>query len=260
MPRKDPRLGYIPDLPDHRDFMYSAPLQTLLKLPKRVDLTGKFEPVYDQGQVGSCTANAIAGAIEFDQRKQKITEFIPSRLFIYYNERSLEGTVSTDAGAMIRDGIKTTNSQGFCPETLWTYEGDPTPDNGGTNLKVATKPPANCYTEALKHKIVSYQRLIQNLSQLKGCLATGFPFVFGFTVYRSFPMQTTTGAVPMPSVSDDVLGGHAVVAVGYDDTKRVFLFRNSWGTGWGRKGYGTIPYAYLTDISLSADFWTIRTV
>src|SRR5690242_13868381 len=105
MPRTNQRYGWVPDLPDHRDHLYAAPIVHLQSLPRSVDLTAACPPVYDQGQLGSCTANAIAGAIQFDRRKQGVSDFTPSRLFIYYNERDLEGTVDSDSGAQIRDGV-----------------------------------------------------------------------------------------------------------------------------------------------------------
>src|SRR4030095_2793109 len=117
--RKIKRYGWIPDIPDQRDFLYAAPPAFLRALPPKVDLRKKCPPVYDQGQLGSCTANAIAGAIEFDQMKEQLPQiFLPSRLFIYYNERVIEGTVDSDSGAMLRDGIKTVAKQGACPEPM----------------------------------------------------------------------------------------------------------------------------------------------
>jgi C1A family cysteine protease len=175
--RKIKRYGWIPDIADQRDYLYAAPPAFLRALPPRVDLRPKCPPVYDQGQLGSCTSNAIGGAIEFDQMKEKLPQiFVPSRLFIYYNERVIEGTVHTDAGAMLRDGIKTVAKQGACPEPMWPY----------LIAKFKTKPSAACYTEAAKHTAVTYERLVQSLSQMQGCLASGYPFVFGFTVYESF--------------------------------------------------------------------------
>ena len=251
--RKIKRYGWIPDIPDQRDFLYAAPPAFLRALPPKVDLRTKCPPLYDQGQLGSCTANAIAGAIEFDQMKEQLPQvFVPSRLFIYYNERVIEGTVDSDSGAMLRDGIKTVAKQGACPEPMWPY----------AIAKFKTKPSTACYTEAAKHTAVSYQRLVQSLTQMQGCLASGYPFVFGFTVYESFETDAVarTGHAPMPESGEPVLGGHAVCAVGYDTTRRWFLCRNSWGTRWGMRGYFTIPFAYLTDNDLSADFWTIRVV
>src|SRR5919202_1725560 len=116
------RFGWVPDLPDARDFLYSAPEEVLTALPKKVDLRKSMPKVYDQGQLGSCTANAIAAAFEFDLLKQGFTDFVPSRLFVYYNERVIEGTVSCDSGAMIRDGIKSVAEQGVCDEASWPYD------------------------------------------------------------------------------------------------------------------------------------------
>ena len=254
MNRKIKRYGWIPDLPDQRDHVYSAPQPVLARLPKKVDLRPKCPPVFDQGELGSCTANAIAAAHQFDQMKQnKPKAFTPSRLFIYYNERVIEGTVRQDAGAMIRDGIKTLAKQGAAPEPAWPY----------VIAKFATRPPKQCYAAALANQALSYQRLTPVLSQLKGCLAAGYPFVFGFSVYESFESQAVakTGIVPMPDGSSEKqLGGHAVLAVGYDESKQRFIVRNSWGSGWGSKGYCTFPYAYLLDANLCDDFWTVRVV
>lgn len=249
------RYGWVPDLPDHRDFMYAAPPKVLSQLPASADLTqgSNFMPdVYDQGQLGSCTANAIAGVFQYVRRKEQDTpDFVPSRLFIYYNERVIERTVDSDSGAQIRDGVKSINNQGVCPETELLYD----------IKKFTVKPPANCYQDASKYKATQYQRLNhQDLNQLKGCLADGYPFVFGFTVYESFESQQVaqTGIVPMPQQGENAVGGHAVVAVGYDDSKRMFKVRNSWGKGWGKEGYCFMPYEYLTNDNLSDDFWTIR--
>jgi C1A family cysteine protease len=252
--------GWTPDLPDHRDLVYAAPHVVAKALPTQVDMTSKCPPVYDQGQLGSCTGNSIAGAVQFEQLKLKIPDFIPSRLFIYYNERVIEHTVTSDAGAQIRDGVKSIAKLGVCPETLWPYSDQNTDPDPCPDCPYAKKPSANCYTEAKKTKVTVYQRLTPILNTLKGCLADGYPFVFGFTVYTSFegPEVAKTGIVPMPGPNEKVAGGHAVVAVGYDDTKQQFIVRNSWGTGWGRDGYFRMPYAYLTDPNLADDFWTIR--
>ncbi|HUL44312.1 MAG TPA: C1 family peptidase [Bacteroidota bacterium] len=247
------RFGWVPDIPDHRDHLYAAPIEWLAKLPAKTDLRTKCPPVYDQGQLGSCTANAIAAAIEFDQMKQKIRKhFLPSRLFIYYNERVMEGTVDSDSGAQIRDGIKSVGKQGDCPEKLWPYDIE----------RFDMKPSGRCYKNAVHHKAVLYQRVSRLLNQMKGCLASGYPFVFGFSVYESFMSNVVakTGHAPMPSPNEHLEGGHAVTAVGYDDINQWFIVRNSWGTGWGLKGYFTMPYSYLIDENLADDFWTIRAV
>jgi C1A family cysteine protease len=256
--QKIQQYGWVPDLPDQRDHLFAAEPAVLLALPPSVDLRPQCPAVYDQGQLGSCTGNSIAGAIQFERMKQKIAnadQITPSRLFIYYNERVIEGDVPQDAGAQIRDGIKAVATQGVCFETgadAWPYD----------IAKFAAAPPPACYTAALPNTVVQYSRLIQTPQQLKGCLAAGSPFVFGFTVYESFESQevAANGAVPMPASSEQTLGGHAVMAVGYDDGKQRFIVRNSWGPGWGLQGYFTIPYAYLTDDNLSSDFWTITMV
>jgi C1A family cysteine protease len=218
-----------------------------------VDLRDKCPPIYDQGQLGSCTANAIGGALQFDQVKQKEKDFVPSRLFIYYNERVIEGTVHSDSGAQIRDGVKAVAKQGGPKEDpTWPYD----------IQKFDKKPPDKAYNEGKRHQAIRYLRLTQALSQLKGCLAEGFPFVFGFAVYESFESQEVakTGKVPMPRAKEAFLGGHAVLAIGYDEGEQRFIVRNSWGAGWGMEGYFTMPYPYLLQGSLSRDFWTIRRV
>jgi GH25 family lysozyme M1 (1,4-beta-N-acetylmuramidase) len=263
--RKIARYGWKPDLPDQRDHSYAVPSQVLKSISGMVDLRPQCPPVYDQGPIGSCTANAIAAALEFDMIKQNLPAFTPSRLFIYYNERNLEGTVALDAGAYIRDGIKCVASQGDCPENEWTY--DATPAEQPSNLfppgaKAAMAPSPQCYADAIFHKALSYQSVDQNLADMKGCLSSGYPFVFGFTVYPSFESDEVArnGVVPMPGADESSIGGHAVMVVGYDDRQNMFIVRNSWGPEWGMAGYFYMPYAYLLDDNLANDFWTIRVV
>ncbi len=241
--------GWVPDLPDHRDFVYAKVRRIPKKLPPSVDLRPRCSPIEDQGQLGSCTGNALAGAFEFLELKNGKRFDDASRLFIYYNERVIEHTVTQDAGAMIRDGIKTLAKQGVCSETSWPY----------AITKFAKKPGAGCYTEARRHRITAYAR-ISTLDDMRSCLAEGFPFVFGFTVYASFESAKVakTGVLGMPAKSEKMLGGHAVLAVGYNDKQKRFVVRNSWGTDWGMQGYFTMPYAYLTDSNLADDMWTIR--
>lgn len=252
MQRKIKGYGWNPDIPDGRDVMYAAPPQVVTQLPPEVDLRAQCPPVYDQGQLGSCTANAIGGALEFDQMKQKENAFTPSRLFIYYNERVIEGTVNSDSGAQIRDGVKSVNQQGAPPETDWPYD----------ITKFADQPPQQAYDDAKQHEAILYQRLTPTLAQLQGCLAEGFPFVCGIVVYQSFESQdvASSGQVPMPQSGEQQLGGHAVLAVGYDNSQQRFIMRNSWGQSWGMNGYFTLPYPYLLQATLSSDFWTIRSV
>src|SRR5690348_15528407 len=179
MAHKIQRYGWVPDLPDHRDLLYAAPVAALQALPNKVDLTTKCPPVYDQGNLGSCTANAIGGAIQFEQMKQSLPDFTPSRLFIYYNERAMEGTIDSDSGAMIRDGVKSVNSLGVCPESEWPYD----------ISQFTNKPPAQSYRDALNCKALQYSRVARTLNQMKGCLASGSPFIFGISVYESFESQ-----------------------------------------------------------------------
>jgi C1A family cysteine protease len=244
--------GWVPDLPDQRDHMYAAPPPAAL--PPKQDLRPQCpKVVYDQGQLGSCTANAIAAAIQFEQIRQQEKDFTPSRLFIYYNERAAEGTVSSDSGAKIRDGVKTVNRIGACAEDPdWPYD----------ISKFAIKPPPVAFQHAPLGRVVQYLRVQQVLNQMKGCLAAGFPFVFGFSVYESFESSQVaqSGIVPMPAPGEALLGGHAVLAVGYDDGQQRFIVRNSWGPGWGLGGYCMMPYGYLTDGHLARDFWTFRLV
>jgi C1A family cysteine protease len=242
-------FGWVPDLPDHRDTLYGVVRRVRAALPPKTDLRPLCSPVEDQGDLGSCTGNALAGAVEFLERRDKVPFTNVSRLFIYYNERVIEHSVREDAGAMIRDGIKTLVKQGVCSETKWPY----------VVSKFAVKPSKACYTEALKHQVTAYARL-QTVDEMRACLADGYPFVFGFSVYESFESQQVakTGVLQMPKRKERQLGGHAVLAVGYDDVRKRILVRNSWGPGWGMKGYFTMPYAYLAARSLSDDFWTIR--
>jgi len=253
MNHKIKHYGWQPDLPDHRDLEFAARPSLLKKLPAKMDLRKACPDVYDQGDLGSCTANAIGAAFEFELLKQNSkNDFMPSRLFIYYNERVIENSVDTDSGAMIRDGIKSVNQQGVCPEKMLPY----------IVSKFTQKPSATCYTNAKKHQVTSYHRVTRVLNQMKGCLADGYPFVFGFTVYESFESATVakTGVLNLPKKNEQTVGGHAVMAVGYDDKTKRFIVRNSWGTSWGQKGYFTMPYEYVLNAGLADDFWTIRLV
>lgn len=244
--------GWNPDIPDFRDYKFSRPSAVQL-LPPSVNLQSTAPPVLDQGQLGSCTANAISNCHRFVQRKEGHKELQPSRLFIYYNERKIEGTIGQDSGAQIRDGFKTIANEGVCDEKHLPYD----------ISRFTRKPTAKCYTEALAHTAVQYQRLDNTkLDDLRACLAAGYPFVFGFSVYESFESSYVahSGNVQMPSKTEKLLGGHAVLAVGYDDAKKQFHVQNSWGTGWGLGGFFNIPYDYLTNANLADDFWTLRIV
>jgi len=213
-------------------------------LPSTVDLRSKMPPIYDQGQLGSCTANALCGLIGYDN-----PSIHGSRLFVYYNERVLENHVFQDTGATLADGIKTLQKYGVCQETLWPYN--------PANFSVC--PPKTCYTAALEHVALKVKNIRNDLTTMKTSLYNGCPFVVGILVYQSFESAYVdkTGYVPMPSTREPLLGGHAVVCVGYDDTKKMFIMRNSWGTNWGVAGYFYLPYAYLTSSKLTSDLWNI---
>lgn len=246
------KYGWIPDIPDHRDYIYKPTLGAESILPPMIDLRPNDPSIYDQGQLGSCTANAIAAAIEHNLKNQNKKIFTPSRLFIYYNERVMEGTVKYDNGAYIRDGIKSVNTLGVCHETTWKYD----------ISKFKRKPIKTAFNSALKNKTILYQRINQSLYDMKYCLYTGFPIVIGFSVYTSFETNNvaTTGIVPMPGTNEQLLGGHAVLVVGYDENRQVWICRNSWSDKWGDKGYFYLPYNYLLNSNLSDDFWTIQSL
>jgi C1A family cysteine protease len=235
------------------DEFHNFIVSTTLDNIKLVDLRSTFPVVYNQDKLGSCTANAIAAAYEYDEIKQNEKDvFIPSRLFIYYNERKMEGSVDTDSGAEIRDGFRSIRVDGVCSEDMWKYD----------ITKFNECPTQECYDDAKNHKSIEYKRVVQSQEQLKQCLIEGFPFVFGFNVYSSFETQEVaeTGIMPIPKKGEELLGGHAVCAVGFDDNKRVFIVRNSWGDSWGDKGYFYMPYAFITNTSQCSDFWTVRKI
>ena len=239
------RYGWVPDHPDARDYPYKMVRQKI-KLPQIVDLREGCTPVEDQGSLGSCTANALVGAFEYLDKADGGTFVDWSRLFLYYNERKMQGWENEDSGAFLRDGIKSLVSDGICDEALWPYN----------VKKFAKKPCASQYEEAKGHVVESYFR-IQTLEDMQNCLASGWPFVFGFTVYESFNHVGSNGKVNMPLPDERALGGHAVCAVGYDMKREVFIVRNSWGALWGDKGYFYMPFDYLSDKNLSDDFWAI---
>jgi C1A family cysteine protease len=243
------RGGWLPDIPDQRDLMLEVKPEAAL--PPVVDLSPDCPPVYDQGNLGSCTANAIAGALEYDRKRQGLDIWVPSRLQIYYNERVMEDSVDSDSGAFIRDGIKSVNSFGAGREELWPYD----------VTKFADIPSPAAVADGAKHLSVKYLRIDNTvLGNMRWCLAVyKRPFVIGVSVYSSF-MDAVNGDIPQPAKNEDMIGGHAILIVGYDNTKQRFTFRNSWGPDWGRNGYGTFPYAYLSDPNLSDDAWTITVV
>lgn len=249
-PGKNAKLGWKRDLPDPRDHKFKVVPQ--VELPKIVDLRNNCPSIYDQGQIGSCTANAMGGVFQFEQMKQQIPNFVPSRLFIYYNTRSLEGTINEDAGATLRNTMKTMVNVGVCPEKMWGY-----------NKCFKRKPSDDCYIEAQYNQVLEYLRVTHSMYDIRYTLAQGFPVAFGMMLYDSFMSESAarTGKIPMPNLqTESSLGGHAVMLVGYNDTIREFIVRNSWGTNWGDRGYFYLPYEYIETPNLTADYWTIKLV
>lgn len=249
MPFKIARYGWKRDQPDHRDMLLRVPSAVTAKLPKSVDLRVQMPAIFDQGDLGSCTANATGmQAWHID----KTVPVEPSRLFIYYNTRVLEGTVNVDSGASIRNSVKAVVTSGIAPEPDWPYD----------ISKFRRKPPAQAYKNARAEKVLKYARVAQSPEQLKAQLAQGYTVNFGFSVYESFESTTVTktGIVPMPSRNESILGGHAVLLVGYDDNKNRYIVQNSWGKNWGDAGYCYMPYDYVHNRRLAADFWTIMVV
>jgi C1A family cysteine protease len=242
-------LGYIKDAPDDRDYLFKVAAPK--KLPAKVDLvaTGKFPAVYDQGQLGSCTANAASAALAYMADRPLP---LRARLEIYYNARSLMGAqyVSQDSGTTIRNTFKGLNQVGARPEDDWPYD----------ITKFAQAPVPTL--DPLSEKLIQYERVDQTETALKTALASGYPVVFGFTAFEGLESAATarTGAIPLPKPGQQPIGGHAVVAVGYygsGKNKRIKI-RNSWGEGWGKGGYGSLPLSYVLDPKLAGDFWIVK--
>jgi C1A family cysteine protease len=238
---------------DLRDYNFrSTAFISPSELPKKVDLRQHMPPIVDQGTLGSCTANAIASGLREYLLIQAQEEWTPlSRLYLYWHERELEGRVEEDSGAYIRDGMKVLQKQGVCPEGDFPYV--------ITHFKDQPSPKAE--SDAGRYTIIDYHR-IPDLYALKAALAEGLPVVIGMTVYESFesPEVAQTGKVPVPKKTRErILGGHALLAVGYQDrgiSAGTVIVRNSWGTQWGDQGYCYIPYSMFRDPDCIMDMWT----
>jgi len=278
------RFGWIPDIPDFRDYSEETASVREMKarggpgrrrrpgrspdvLPPAVDLRAFCSPVEDQGNLGSCTANAGAGVIEYYERRAFGRHLDASRLFLYKTARNLM-RLKGDAGAYLRTTIGAMVLFGVPPEDQWPYDDGPEAFD--------REPPAFCYAFAQNFKTIQYFRhdipgtpAAATLARVKAHLASGHPSMFGFAVYSSIESADARGAIPFPGPGERVEGGHAVVAVGYDDrleigtggrgrpkTTGALLLRNSWGTGWGDGGYGWLPYAYV-ERGLAEDFWSV---
>lgn len=248
------RYGWKPPIPGtyHAAPRYVPRARQLAALPASVDLRASMPPVVDQGELGSCTANAMAGALGYDMIVEKALTFPVSRLFQYYNERAIEGTTSSDAGATISDTIKAAAQYGYLPEATWPYD----------VTQYAVKPPQSAYDAAIPDAIRDYATVAQDGPTIQAALAAGHPVLIGFTVYQSFESQAvaSSGIMPMPRRGEQVMGGHAVLLCGYDQAKQVYIVRNSWGAEWGQDGYFLMPFAYVHSPQLAGDFWVVNTV
>lgn len=243
------KYNWRPDRPDHRDFAFKA-IPQIQPPPAFIDLSSQCPPVVDQGDEGSCTANAAAGARGFLQGKAGLC-FVPlSRQFIYWYERFLDGDVNQDAGSSLRTAVKVLHKFGVCMEVDWPY----VPKN------FLRQPAKKQVLEAVSNRISEYRRVDHHsIGNIEAAIAEGFPILFGFTVFESFESNVvaSTGLMPMPSKDDSAVGGHAVLAVGYDRAKKILKVRNSWGKDWGDHGYFYMPYEYV-ESRLTSDWWTIH--
>jgi len=269
-------MGWIPDYPDFRDYTEETEevksvlgLARVLKaksLPVSIDLREWCSPIEDQGALGSCTAHAGVGVIEYYERKSFGRHLDASRLFLYKVTRNLM-KMKGDTGAYLRNTMGAMVLFGVPPEEYWPYRED--------EKEFDQEPPAFCYAFAQNYQTIKYFRhdppgtkTEEFLRKVKTYLVKGHPAMFGFTVYSSIEQADKTGRIPFPSPKERIEGGHAVVAIGYDDqlkiknkygkteTSGALLIRNSWGKGWGEEGYGWLPYDYVLK-GLAEDFWSV---
>ncbi len=241
--------GWRRSHPDHRDFLLTEPATT--GVPAKADLTPLCPPIRDQGSIGSCTANSSLEAMGFLYTKYDKTDPQLSRLFTYYYSRKMEGTPPTeDSGCQIRDVMKCLSVYGSCLEATWPYLDD--------GKDYAVEPPHPAYMEAQKHKLLLYYRC-PTLATIKASIAQGFPAVGGFECPANMFTDecARTGVIKYPTPSEQFEGGHAVLFVAYDNATGLLKFQNSWGTSWGDKGFGYLPFAFVEN-NLADDFWTLR--
>jgi len=255
---------------------YTHELNEALDADVDLRTTVNFPDVYDQGELGSCTANALAFCYQFDMLKQGLSfgpgkSPIPSRLYIYYYERAIEGQIDSEGVKKLYDGIKALENKkiGVCSETDWPYYDKYNIDTK-YNTKYKEEPDENARTNARNHRALldtddnpdnTITPLHNTVNNLKINLRKGFPIAFGFKVYQSFLNAQITAnnpTMPIPSQDDTYLAGHAVVLVGFKDKEQVFVVRNSWGSGWGDNGYFYMPYKIIDDYA--SDFWSILKV
>ena len=248
--------GAIRDTPDPRDYPYALKLldrdlrfgsDPQGNIPDYRTFRKRFPTAYDQGRLGSCTANAVGGAIEYLQKLRKQPFEIPSRLSIYYDARRLldPSYVNEDSGATLRTAIKAVADYGAPPEVDWPYD----------IRRFAEPPPSELRSEGLLRQAIEYFRIPDgSIAQMEACIAGGFPFVFGISVYQNF-FPNWEAVVPNPS--GDELGGHAMLGVGYSRHTRRFLVRNSWGPEWGNHGFAWLSYEYMAE---AWDIWTLRKI
>jgi C1A family cysteine protease len=248
--------GWKPDLPDKRDQYVQLAGAPGEAFPAVHSFRKLMPPVWNQMALGACTAFSSLGAFVYERQLQlpDTTEpwFWPSFLQVYYSTRAVENSVAIDAGAYIRDTCKVLAQCGVAPAQLWPY----------VESKFAQKPPKRALLAALDNRVTSYMRVQRNITGIRRVLLGGNAIVFGISVYSSFESDKVarTGMVPMPSDDEELLGGHAVLMVGYDHDRKLIECRNSWGADWGDEGYFWLPYEYVTDPDLSDDFWTLKTV
>jgi C1A family cysteine protease len=233
------------DTKDPRDHMLKP---MAIRIPAAVDLRAHCPPVMDQGALGSCTAHGITGALRYEMKRAGRSDVPLSRLQLYFDERTIEGTVASDAGAEIRDGIKSANKRGVGHETLWPYR----------IKKYRTRPSDAVYADAKRYKALSYQRVEVNASALRQAIAMGHTPIIGVTLFESFEKAVGfTGMVQMPAKGEAVVGGHCLYAVGFGQRPGTFTVRNSWAADWGDHGDCYFPAEYLGSALYGADYWIV---